>query len=307
MLRAVEAAVGEVQAMARAERQHGVITHGQALRSGLSQTAVQRRIQAGRWDPVHHGVYRVAGSVRSWEQQLMAACLLARGRASHRAAARLWGLDGQEHADVEVLVLRDRGHRWPFAGHRTGRWQSIDGVRRSGIPTTAPARTLVDLAAVVDADALEIALDAALRDGLVRVPRLLWRLGDLGGSGRPGAAVLRRFLAERQGATGRSESALETKSLRLIRRAGLPEPAIQHRVRDQRRIVARLDLAYPDQLIAVPLDGWRYHATRSVWQRDLATRARLAAMGWRVIPLTWSDVVHRPVDVVELLRRALAT
>jgi very-short-patch-repair endonuclease len=92
----------------------------------------------------------------------------------------------------------------------------------------------------------------------------------------------------------------------VIRRAGLPEPAVQHRVREGRRIVARLDLAYPDDRIAVPLDGWRFHATRSVWQRDLASRAQLAAMGWRVIPLTWSDVVHRPAEVVALIRRALA-
>jgi hypothetical protein len=179
--------VGEAQAMARAERQHAIITNGQALRAGMSPAAVQRRIRSGRWDVEHHGVYRVVGSVRSWEQQVMAGCLAARGRASHRAAARLWGLDGQERAEVEVLVLRDRGHRWPFTSHRTGHWHRVDGARRHGIPTTAPARTLVDLAAVVDADALELALDAALRDGLVRVPRLLWRLGELGGSGRPGA------------------------------------------------------------------------------------------------------------------------
>jgi hypothetical protein len=297
--------VGEAQAVARAERQHGVLSYDQARRAGMSRPTVTRRVQAGRWIAEHHGVYRVAGSVPSWEQRLMAACLAAGGRASHRAAARLWGLDGQQAADVEVLVLRDRGHEWRFTTHRTGRWDPVDGARRSGVPTTSPARTLLDLAAVVDADALEIALDAALRDGLVRVPRVLWRLESLGGRGRSGSACLRALLEERQGATGRSESALETKALRLIRRAGLPEPAVQHRVRERRRIIARLDLAYPDRLIAVPLDGWRYHATRSVWQRDLASRAQLAAMGWRVVPLTWSDVVHRPADVVELLRRTL--
>jgi very-short-patch-repair endonuclease len=168
------------------------------------------------------------------------------------------------------------------------------------------ARTIIDLAAVVHRDALELALDAALREGLVSVPRVLWRLESLGGRGRPGCAALRELLVERQGATGRSESALETKALRLIRRARLPEPVVQHRVRDGRRIVARLDLAYPEHLLAVPLDGWRHHASRSAWQKDLAARARLAAMGWRVVVLTWSDVVHRPDESAELLRRALS-
>jgi hypothetical protein len=298
--------VGEAAALARAERQHGIITIDQARRVGMSKPMVQRRVQAGRLAAVHHGVYRVVGSVRSWQQDLIAGCLAARGRASHRAAARLWGLDGQHAAEVEALVLRDRGHEWAFATHRTALWHPSDGARRAGIPTTSPARTLIDLAAVVTVDALELALDSALRDGLVRVPRVLWRLEELGGRGRAGTAALRRLLVERQGASGRSESALETKALRIIRRARLPEPVLQHRVRDGRRIVARLDLAYPDRRVAVPLDGWRFHATRSVWQRDLTSRARLAAMGWRVVPLTWSDVVHRSDEVVALLRRALA-
>jgi hypothetical protein len=255
---------------------------------------------------VHHGVFRIAGSVCSWEQQVLAAGVSARGRASHRAAGRLWGLDGLEEAPVEVLVPLERAHRLPFTTHRTGTWDRVDGARRSGIPTTSPARTIVDLAAVLGEEALEIALDAALRNGLVRVPRVLWRLERLGSRGRAGVAALRRLLVERQGATGRSESALETKALRAIRRARLPEPVLQHRVREGRRIVARLDLAYPDQLVAVPLDGWRYHSTRSVWQRDLAARAHLAAMGWRVVPWTWSDVVHRAPEATALLRRALA-
>jgi very-short-patch-repair endonuclease len=298
--------VGEATTVRRAERQHGVVSYEQVRRDGVTRDAVHRRVVAGRWDAEHHGVYRIAGSVRSWEQRQMAACLAAGGRASHRAAARLWGLDGQAHADVEVLVLRTRGHEVPFRVHRTERWDPVDGARRAGIPTTSPARTLIDLAAVVRADDLELALDAALRDGLVRVPRILWRLESLGGRGRAGCATLRELLEERQGVTGRSESALETKALRLIRRARLPEPEVQHRVRDGRRLVARLDLAYPGARLAVPLDGWRHHGTRSRWQRDLASRARLAAMGWRVVALTWSDVVHRPTEVVDLLRRALA-
>jgi len=298
--------VGEAAAVLRAERQHGVFSHGQAMRAGLTKDIVHHRVRTGRWTIEQHGVYRIAGSVPSWEQRVMAACLAARGRASHRAAARLWGLDGQERADVEVLVLRDRGHEWRFSTHRTDRWNPVDGARRTGIPTTSPARTLIDLAAVVDGDALELALDAALRDGLVRVPRILWRLEELGGRGRAGTASLRLLLQERQGVTGRSESALETKALRLIRRAGLPEPAIQHRVREGRRIVARLDLAYPAHQLAIPLDGWRHHGTRSAWQRDMASRARLAVMGWRVVALTWSDIVHRPTEVVDLLRRGLA-
>jgi hypothetical protein len=50
------------------------------------------------------------GFPRTWEQQLMAACL-ALGPAAvacHRAAAELWKLDGIEPGVIEIYVPNDR-------------------------------------------------------------------------------------------------------------------------------------------------------------------------------------------------------
>src|SRR5437016_5048795 len=57
---------------ALAERQPGLVTRAQALERGLTESAIGRRLAAGRWKRVHSGVYRLAGAERTWEQELRA-------------------------------------------------------------------------------------------------------------------------------------------------------------------------------------------------------------------------------------------
>ncbi len=58
-------------------------------------------------------------------------------------------------------------------------------------PGTTPARTLVDLAAVLPPAGVEDNLDAAISSGLVARPRAQWHLDELAEQGRPGIRVLR--------------------------------------------------------------------------------------------------------------------
>ena len=83
----------EARIAATARRQHGVVSRGQVLAAGISPSALDRAVAAGRLERVHHGAYRYAGAPRTWEQCLLAAVLGAGGEAvvSHRSAAQLWG------------------------------------------------------------------------------------------------------------------------------------------------------------------------------------------------------------------------
>jgi very-short-patch-repair endonuclease len=69
--------------------------------------------------------------------------------------------------------------------------------------------------------------------------------------------------------------------------------------------LARVDLAYPDVLLAIEADGYRYHSGRVAWQRDLERRNALTSRGWRVIHVTWKDVVLEGERVAADIRRAL--
>jgi very-short-patch-repair endonuclease len=175
----------------------------------------------------------------------------------------------------------------------------------SSIPATNVTRTLLDLGTVTSKDIVEMALDDALRRRLTSLSRLTSRLDELGGKGRRGTGVLRRLLAERDPNLPPAESVLEARLIRLLRRAHLPEPSRQFEVREQGRLLARVDLAYPDFLLAIEADGYRYHSGRAAWQGDLERRNRLTSRGWRVIHVTWADITSGGKEIVADIRRAL--
>src|SRR5205085_9280123 len=79
-----------------AQKQHGLLTRAQALAGGLSDGDIRGRLNAGIWQRVYAGVYRVAGSRITHEQAVLAASLAPGGQAlaSHGTAAELHGLPG---------------------------------------------------------------------------------------------------------------------------------------------------------------------------------------------------------------------
>ena len=72
----------------------------------MTARQVHDRRAAGLLVPVHQGVYRLAGSPRSWNQDVLAACMAAgpTAVASHRAAAWLWGLRGADQVVPETRL-----------------------------------------------------------------------------------------------------------------------------------------------------------------------------------------------------------
>jgi very-short-patch-repair endonuclease len=170
---------------------------------------------------------------------------------------------------------------------------------------TDVTRTLLDLGSVTEREFVEVALDDALRKNLTSLPRLRWRLEDLGGRGRRGTGVLRRLLSNRDPTKAPPQSVLEARLIRMLRRARLPEPTTQYEVRERGRLLARVDLAYPELRVAIEADGYRYHSGRVAWQRDVERRNALTSRGWRVIHVTWNDVVSDGHKIVAEIRRAL--
>lgn len=66
-----------------------------------------------------------------------------------------------------------------------------------------------------------------------------------------------------------------------------------------------MDAAYPEGMLALEADGYRWHAGRRAWLRDLRRRNRMAALGWRVLHVTHSDLRDRPGEVVAEVRSLL--
>jgi very-short-patch-repair endonuclease len=168
---------------------------------------------------------------------------------------------------------------------------------------TTVYRTLIDLGAVTGEEHVEIALDCALRRRMINLERLQRRL-DVLGRGCRGAGVLRTIMRKRGNVPG-TGSALETRVARLLRTGRLPVPVRQFVISAAGRFVARVDFAYPALLIAIEVDSRRHHLDPRDWERDLARRNTLSAMGWLVLHFTSERISRDPGGVLREVRAAL--
>ncbi|MGZ4126679.1 MAG: endonuclease domain-containing protein [Actinomycetota bacterium] len=141
---------------------------------------------------------------------------------------------------------------------------------------------------------------------MVSIPRVRWRIAEIGENGRRrGISVMRSLVDAREGRSV-PRSVFETRLLRALEQAGMPRPEIQYPVRDGAHLVAVVDFAFPSDLVAIEADGYRWHSGRARFQNDRARRNRLTTLGWRVIHVTWQDLLEQPRAVVEVIRRTLA-
>lgn len=285
-----------------AGRQFGLVHRHQALDLGMTPSAISHRLGAG-WESLHRGVYLLPGFERTWEQGVLAACM--RGGpscvASHTTAAALHRLDGCRRSEP-IHLYAPSGWRAPGVRiHRTRNLPACDVISVGTIPTTECSRTLLDLGAIAEEEVVELALECALHRGLTSVPRLRWRLQEVGGRGRPGAAVLRRLLDLREGHGRPAQSVLEVKFMRAIRQAGLPSPQRQLCVKTQhgRRYI---DFAFPTLLLGVEVGGRRAHSGPAAEQRDSRRHNELTNLGWRILYFTWDDIddrIHYVIRCIE--------
>jgi very-short-patch-repair endonuclease len=276
-----------------AERQHGVVSRGQLLELGLGKSAIGDWVKRGRLHGVHRGVYAVRYPTLTRNGRFMAAVLACgEGAAlSHFSAAVLWGMLNEWGGAIHV-TSEARRRRPGLVVHEA----ALGGgeVRpRAGIPVTAPARTLIDLADVAPRRTLERAIDEAeyLRlDCTGLAPR----------HGRRGSGTLSSVLAVHRPGSTRTRSHLEELFLALCDKHGLPRPQVNVHIEGY-----ECDFVWRDQRLIVETDGAAAHSGERRRVRDLERDAELAAAGWRVIRITYERLLREPERVADQVGRAL--
>lgn len=221
-----------------------------------------------------------------------------RGVLSGYSAAQLLGARcAPTDADVEITVPGgDFRTRSGLTVHRD-LLRDDEVCTRGGIPLTTELRTAWDLARWLPTVDAVVAVDALARTGgfapsrLLRIqdhyPRARWRACV------PGVVDLANPLAE---------SAMESRARLVLVLRGLPRPALQYEVFDERgQFVARLDMAYPELRIGIEYDG-RGHLTRWEQERDARRQNALDACGWSLLRLTSPDIWVHPDDTAERVR-----
>ncbi len=291
----------ERRIVAVAETHGGVIDLAQLETLGLSASAVRDRVRAGRLHRRYPGVYAVGRPDLSRDGRWWAAVLACRPDAflSHGSAATADGLLQGDSPVIHVTVSPARRPRHRGVRVHRAELSPADVVTGDGVPRTSVARTLLDLAAVAPGGVLEAAVRRAdpadLRILDERLPEH---------AGRRGVRVLRAALEAAGFGDGQPSGELERRFLTLCRRHGLPSPLVNQWMPIPGEEM-KVDFMWPGSRLIVETDGFETHGGRQAFVRDRRRDQVLSANGWRVIRLTWGDVVTTSARTADLLRRVL--
>ena len=290
--------------------QHTLFTLEQACALGIGRHAVFKRAAVGRIHRIHGSVYSLVPPALLTREGRWLAAALACGRGavlSHASAAWLHGLRSSAAAliDVTVPTRVTRTHEGVRV-HRSTTLTEADVTEVNGIPCTTVARTLFDLAEVIDRRGLERTFDqaeilevldlTALTDQLDRNPT------------RSGAHKIHSVLAEHYVGRTPTWSELEEAFLAVSRGVGLEDPEVNAWVDlNDGEPAIRGDFVWRGRRLIVETDGHRIHRTRQAFERDRRRDQRLTVAGWRVIRTTWRQIMYRPAELrrtlVALMRR----
>jgi hypothetical protein len=306
-MRPIDVAILEIAA-----RQHSLVRRDQFLERGTLDQ-LKRRLRTGALVREYGGVYRIAGSEQTWEQGELAACY-AGGKltvASCRAAARLQGLPGGANL-VEITTLRHR--RWNYPGvivHESRHLSELDTMVIDAIPVTRTARTLCDLAGLVELGelqrrTLDHALLEAVRRNIVDV-RSVWRTHErLGGTVRLGGETILHALQGFVAPLRKPETSAESLLLALIRDHGFPEPDAQFWLRLPNGEWIRLDYAWAGFKIGFEFDPYKYHGDRERYEKNASRTRLMQAIGWDRVTVTDDDLNAGIPESAAALRQLLA-
>jgi predicted transcriptional regulator of viral defense system len=163
---------------AEAYQQGGYFKAAQARAHGVSRQLVDHHARRGRFERVRRGLYRIQGFPTTEHDDMREAWMAVSvpdTLLSHESALALLALSDNIPDAVHLLVpRRHRGLRRP-AGvilHTRPDGEDIATVWRDELPLTAPARTLLDVADQLQPEQMSMAVQQALRRGLLTAGEL---------------------------------------------------------------------------------------------------------------------------------------
>lgn len=276
-----------------ASAQAGVLSRTQALGLGVTPRVIERLIGEGVWRPVTSGVYSL-GDPQAWLGRAWAGILLGGTSAclGGEAAAYLQGLIPEPPATIAVYI----GHavqRDPRPG-----WAFIRSSRRSRgePPRTSIPDTVLDLAPLLDEDALASLLSTAVSRRGTTPARILQALSER--ARHPTRRLLVAMLAD---VGSGAQSPLEVRYVRDVERAhGLPKGIRQAHLTYR----YRTDCWYREFGVLVELDGRLHHHGPAVG-RDMLRDNDHALLGQITLRYGWPAVSGLPCTVARQVAAAL--
>jgi Protein of unknown function (DUF559) len=280
-----------------------VIHRNVILASGVSSRGITELVATGVLTRLWRGYYTTGTAIDRPDPRGVTRSM--RVVLSHESAAA-W-------SEVDLLVPADRLHV-TAPSNRGRRSDSAPGVRVHradltpaeistvrGVRVTAPNRTIGDVARSRPLEVAVCLADGYLRRHLTSLSSLRAYTFALSGPGSPAAIKVANY------ADPQSASVLETITRVLLIGAGLRPTTTQHTICARNGDwIGRVDFAWPEARLVLECDGFEHHSRYDAFNRDRRRWSALQRAGWRVVVVTWHDVVNDPTYVVEIVADHLA-
>ena len=284
-------------------RQHGVVSHEQAIASGLSADAVRWRVASGRWERIARGLYRVRDAPWTWEARAHALALRLgpAGALTLEAAAHLHGVETRRPQVLTGAVAGRQVQR--LVGTRVTRRRDLDIVHRGGLPVTSGATTVLDLTARPGVTWRETVHTVArwVQRAVVTTDELAAALAGL--RRHPQRRVITGVLGP---VSEGVESVLELGALRRVIRAhGLPQPVLNDR-RVQAASGVRRDAEWQEFGVILECDGLLAHGGESI-HRDRLRDRQAARTGRLTLRAGYADIEFGPCELAADIFATLTT
>jgi very-short-patch-repair endonuclease len=271
------------------------VTRADALAAGVSPSM----IKGSRFRRIFRGVY-ISASVPPDALHRVAGALLLHpptAFASHLSAARVYGVPLPALSDEHVSVFRaaDRRSRPGLCTHVAAADTEVRTVQ--GLRVSVPAQMFVELAGLLSLVDLVVVGDALCRLRLATPATLVTAAG---------ASRSTRAITAASYVRAEVDSAMETRLRMLIVLAGLPEPRVNHVIRDAYGVVLlRFDLSYPDLRIVVEYDGRQHRDDLDQWDHDQDRKDWFDAEGWLHVPVFSRGIYRDPAKTLRRVEAAL--
>ena len=265
----------------------------------------RRRLRNSGYRRLFRDVYVAATEADSLRLRCEGALLTvpAGSALSHWSVLELTGLYGSGREGVVDLSTQPgtwRPRQQPgLVVHERSHEFAVPMLR--GLPTTGPARTLVDVAPYLPPSELVVVSDHLLRT-MGGLDAMVAGMADEAG---------RRYVSLARAALDRSregvDSPQETRLRLRIVDYGLPEPEVNLIVLDDAgEWLGRSELGYRRWRILLQYEGDVHRTNRRRWRQDIARDEAYADNGWRVVRATAEDV-DRPARFCHRLERLIAS
>jgi hypothetical protein len=231
------------------------------------------------------------------------------------SAARVWNipLPANRSGDWRIHLARRRGFSSPRRANVAGHLLTLlpqEAVEYDGVRVTSPARTWLDLAALLTVEDLVVAGDYLVcsHGPEFPVPKealcSIEELRDIA-TRHPGMRGVRTARASLELIRVGADSAPESMMRLALVNGNLPEPVLNHVVRNNfGQPVLWPDAAYEEFKISLQYDG-QHHGGAGQHLRDIERQEKSLAHGWLEVRISKHDLEGERPAVVHKVRRAL--